>query len=221
MSEVIIARTAQLNAQLVELSAALAEAVAREVLVVGDVYTIQVGKGETAKVLEAKLVGQRQLNAASAVEFRFEHGEGFDARFYDLSYSKVVLPVGEGEVPLSSNKIAALITRATTNLANVDSYVGKVAKVAAKVEVVVSQTYNIKTGKGETAAVVQAVVMAERTTEEGAQEFAVFTGAGFDAKVLVIKGNRFVFDGAEEAPEEAEVEEGIDLDAEYTEAPEA
>lgn len=212
MSDIIEIRTAALQGQLVELNAQLEEAKAREVLNVGQAYDIQVGKGESAAVVNAVLLGQR-TRESGAVEFRFSYGEGFEARFYDVSFSKVITGV-EG---MSSNKIATLITRAQTALDNVADYVPstRAAKVRPRLELVVGQTYNVKIGKGDTAAVVPAALMAERDNEAGNQEFAVFIGAGFDAKVLTVGSNRFVFDGVEATDED----DGIDLEAGYEEAP--
>jgi len=144
MSDIIAIRTAALEAQLVDLNAQLAEAKAREVLNVGQEYSVQVGKGETAAVITGVLLGQR-TRESGAVEFRFSHGAGFNARFYDVSFSKVITGV-EG---LSSNKIAALITRTQTHLDDVENYVGKVkvAKVRPRVSLVVGSTYNVKIGR--------------------------------------------------------------------------
>jgi hypothetical protein len=204
-------RTNELNALIADLTVQLNEAKAREQLVVGKVYSVHVGKGETAALIEAVLIGQRD-NANGVPEFRFSHGEGFNARFFDVSFSKVVTDV-EG---MSSNKIGTLLTRAKTNLENVATYTGKIKSVKTPVELVVGQTYQLKTGKGETAAVVPAALIAQRLTESGSMEYAVFFGSGFDAKVLHIGYSRFVFDKAAEAVAE---DSGIDLDAEYEEAP--
>jgi hypothetical protein len=211
MSDIIAIRTAAIEAQLVELAAQMEQAKAREVLSVGATYDVHVGKGETAALISAVLLGQR-TRESGAVEFRFSHGEGFNARFYDVSFSKVVTGI-EG---MSSNKVASLITRAQTALADVENFVPKtrVAKERPRLVLVVGNTYNLKVGKGETAAVVLASLMAERDNEAGVQEFAVFFGAGFDAKVLTVSGNRFVFD---DVVEDEDGEDGIDLDAEYSE----
>lgn len=219
-TSIIEIRTAALQSKLVELKAQLQEALAREVLVEGQVYQIHVGKGDTAAVISATLVGQR-ARENGAVEFRFSAGVGFDARYYDLSFSKVVTDV-EG---MSSNKIAQLITRTETALADVENYVPgtRAAGVFPRIVLVVGGVYSIKTGRGETAAVSQVQLLAERDNEQGNQEFAVFVGAGFDAKVLIVNSKRFVLEGQDAASEEEEAADdaaGIDLDAEYTEAAE-
>ena len=194
VSPKIQARVDLLNMTLAELQTQLAEATAKEVLVVGNQYSIHVGKGATARVIEATLLGQR-TKENSAAEFRFSHGDGFDARFYDVSFTKVVTDA-EG---LSSAKVAANIGRVETKIN--DLLTGKV-KIKGLIEIENGQTYNIKVGKGETAGVVPAVLMDQRTDENGNQEFAFFTGAGFDAQVIICKSSRVVLEEVEETDAE-------------------
>ena len=199
VSPKIQARVDLLNVTLAELQTQLAEATAKEVLVVGNQYSIHVGKGDTARVIEATLLGQRTKENGSA-EFRFSHGESFDARFYDVSFTKVVTDV-EG---LSSAKVAANISRVETKIN--DLLTGKV-KIKGLIEIENGSTYNVKVGKGETAGVVPAVLMDQRTDENGTQEFAFFTGAGFDAQVIICKSSRVVLEEVEEtAAEETDVD---------------
>ena len=194
VSPKIQARVDLLNVTLAELQTQLAEATAKEVLVVGNQYSIHVGKGDTARVIEATLIGQRTKENGAA-EFRFSHGEGFDARFYDVSFTKVVTDA-EG---LSSAKVAANISRVETKIN--DLLTGKV-KIKGLIEIENGSTYNIKVGKGETAGVVPAVLMEQRTDENGNQEFAFFTGAGFDAQVIICKSSRVVLEEVEETDAE-------------------
>lgn len=206
VSPKIQARVDLLNVTLAELQTQLAEATANEVLVVGNQYSIHVGKGDTARVIEATLLGQRTKENGAA-EFRFSHGESFDARFYDVSFTKVVTDV-EG---LSSAKVAANISRVETKIN--DLLTGKV-KIKGLIEIENGSTYNVKVGKGETAGVVPAVLMDQRTDENGTQEFAFFTGAGFDAQIIICKSSRVVL---EEVEETAAEETDVDGTEEYTE----
>lgn len=197
-----IALIEELQAQVVELKQQIIDVAATEALTVGQVYSIQVGKGETSRVLDATLIGQRSRDNG-AVEYRFSHGEGFDARFYDLSIQKVVREVPEGTI--TSAALAKQVSRIETKILNIRA--GKV-RVRGVIEIQDGGTYNIKVGKGETAGVVPAVLMAQRYDEAGNQEFAFFTGAGFDAKVLILKSNRVVLEGQEPEDDEQDDEQG-------------
>lgn len=188
--------TAKINAEIEVLKAQLVEATAAETLVNGNTYSIHVGKGETARVIEAVLIGQRTKENGAA-EFRFSAGEGFDARFYDVSYGKVVLDLPEGTV--TSAAIAKQITRLETKR---DGLAEKLAAQALRETLVDGQAYDIKVGKGETAAVVRAVLLGQQEDEEGTKQFKFFYGEGFGAEVVVVGIKRVVL--AEEQPEEVE-----------------
>ena len=190
----VAAVTAKVLAEIAELKVQLAEASANETLNVGQKYSIHVGKGETARVIEATLIGQRQRENGSA-EFRFSAGEGFDARYYDVSYNKVVLDLPEGAV--TSASIAKQITRLETKIATIRE---KLEAQALREQLTDGETYEIKVGKGETAAVVRAVLLGQAEDEEGNKSFKFFYGAGFDAEVVVVGIKRVVL--ADDAPAE-------------------
>lgn len=184
----VAAVTAKVQAEIAELKVQLAEASANETLNVGQQYSIHVGKGETARVIEATLIGQRQRDNGSA-EFRFSAGEGFDARYYDVSYNKVVLDLPEGAV--TSASIAKQITRLETKIATIRE---KLEAQALREQLTDGETYEIKVGKGETAAVVRAVLLGQKEDEEGNKSFKFFYGAGFDAEVVVVGIKRVVLE---------------------------
>lgn len=188
-----------LRANIAELQVALAAALATEQLVDGAVYSIHIGKGETARVVEATLIGQR-IKDNGAAEFRFSHGEGFDARFYDIAYNRVVTD-NEG---VSSATITRNIARIETNIENLIS--GKTA-VKGVLDLVNGGTYKVKVGRGDTADEVAAVLMDQRYDETGNQEFIFFTGAGFDAQVIKCRAGRVVVE------EDAEQQEGFESEA--------
>lgn len=191
-----------------ELQVQLAAALATETLNVGQTYSISIGRGDTARVVEAQLLGQR-VKENGATEFRFSHGEGFDARFYDVSYNRVV--TDNDGVP--SATIAKNIARLETNIENLIS--GKTA-VKGVLDLENGQTYNVKVGRGDTAGVVAAVLMDQRYDESGVQEFAFFTGAGFDAQVIKCRAGRVVDPSVD--PSEAVAEDEPELaEDEYSE----
>lgn len=186
-----------LRGNIAELQVALSAALANEQLTDGAVYSIHIGKGDTARVVEATLLGQR-VKDNGAAEFRFSHGEGFDARFYDVAYNRVVTD-NEG---VSSASIAKNITRIENNIENLLS--GKVS-VKGVIDIVNGGTYKVKVGRGDTADEVAAVLMDQRFDAEGNQEFAFFTGAGFDAQVIKCRAGRVVVeDSVEDAAEDTE-----------------
>jgi len=193
MSEVQVspkvqARVDLLNLTLVELKEQLQAALAKEILVVGESYSLHVGKGETARVVEGTLMGQR-VKDNGAAEFKFSVGEGFDARFFETSFSKVITDV-EG---MSSAKVAANISRVETKITDLLS--GNV-KIKGVIDLVNGETYTVRTGKGETAGTVEAVLMDQRYGEDGSQEFAFFTGVGFNAQVIKCSARRVVLEAA-------------------------
>ena len=182
-----------------ELQVQLDAALATETLNVGSTYSISIGRGDTARVVEAELLGQR-VKENGATEFRFSHGEGFDARFYDLAYNRVVTD-NDG---VSSATIARNIARLETNIANFVS--GKTA-VQGVLDLENGQTYEVKVGRGDTAGVVAAVLMDQRYDESGNQEFAFFTGAGFTAEVIKCRAGRVVEPSGAVAEAEPELAE--------------
>lgn len=197
----VAAVTAKVNAEIEALKVQLAEASAAETLNVGSVYSIHVGKGETARVIEATLIGQRTRENGSA-EFRFSAGEGFDARYYDVSYNKVVLDLPEGAV--TSAAIAKQISRLENKVATVRE---RLEAQALREQLTDGETYEIKVGKGETAAVVRAVLLGQKEDEDGDKQFKFFYGQGFDAEVVTVGIKRVVLaDVQDEDPTEEKEE---------------
>lgn len=186
MSAKLQALTAKLNAEIDTLKADLEAAASKEQLVVGETYSISVGKGETARVIEATLVGQRVRENGSP-EFRFSAGEGFDARFYDVSYNKVAVELEEGQVP--SATIAKNIVRLENKR---DGLAAKLEAQAARETLVDGETYEIKVGKGETAGVVRAVLLGQQDDEDGSKVFKFFYGSGFESTIVTCGIRRVV-----------------------------
>lgn len=88
-SAVISSIIAKIERRLASFDADLAEALERETLEVGQVYTIRVGRGDTRREIQAVLYAQAQTEQGT--KLRFFAGEGFDAAFYDGTPSMVVL----------------------------------------------------------------------------------------------------------------------------------
>ena len=93
-SAVISSIIAKIERRLASFDADLAEALERETLEVGQVYTIRVGRGDTRREIQAVLYAQAQTEQGT--KLRFFAGEGFEAAFYDGTPSMVVL---DSEVP--------------------------------------------------------------------------------------------------------------------------
>lgn len=93
-SAVISSIIAKIERRLASFDADLAEALERETLEVGKVYTIRVGRGDTRREIQAVLYAQAQTEQGT--KLRFFAGEGFEAAFYDGTPSMVVL---DSEVP--------------------------------------------------------------------------------------------------------------------------
>lgn len=211
MSEVQISSKVQakVDAARVEIEALkqrIQEVAGTEALVVGQTYSISVGKGETARIIEAVLIGERKKDTGAS-EFRFSAGEGFDARFYDLSINKVIRDVPEGTV--SSATLSKQVSRLETSIENLLS--GKV-KLKGQIDIVTGQQYIIKVGKPGSGEVATAVLMDQRFNETGNQEFAFFYGAGFDAKVVICGSSRVVLveEAGELGPDVAVYEEAAE-----------
>lgn len=88
-SAVVVSIIAKIEARLASFSDDLAEALAREQLELGAVYTIKVGRGETRREIQAVLYAQEQ--SEQGTKLRFFAGEGFDAAFYDGTPAMVVI----------------------------------------------------------------------------------------------------------------------------------
>ena len=87
-SAVISSIIAKIERRLASFDADLAEALERETLEVGQVYTIRVGRGDTRREIQAVLYAQAQTEQGT--KLRFFAGEGFDAAFYDGTPALVV-----------------------------------------------------------------------------------------------------------------------------------
>ena len=105
-SAVVASIIKKLEDRLESFDADLAAALARETLVVGTVYNIKTGRGETRQVQPAMLYAQEQTEAGT--KLRFFLGEGFDAKFIDGGPSLVVLDGEEDEVDTSDADVAAM-----------------------------------------------------------------------------------------------------------------
>lgn len=80
--------------RIIEVQADYDLALARETLVVGQIYPIKYGRGEKAFIGDAVLYAQRQ-DPEKGTQLRFFAGEGFDAQFFDGTPSMVRFPTGE------------------------------------------------------------------------------------------------------------------------------
>lgn len=87
-SAVISSIIAKIERRLASFDADLAEALERETLEVGKVYTIRVGRGDTRREIQAVLYAQAQTEQGT--KLRFFAGEGFEAAFYDGTPALVV-----------------------------------------------------------------------------------------------------------------------------------
>ena len=216
-------RIAKIAAAIVALQAEQVQAQAREVLDVGATYHIQVGKGETADVVPAVLIGQR-TNDKGVNELRFQTGEGFDARFHDVKIGRVVFPESEdgADKPRSSAKIAAILDKLAA-----DKEVAEANLVEAEARETLEdgKQYNIQIGRGETRRVVPAVLLGqnvavvEKHDEEGnvissrnVKQLKFFYGAGFDAEVVIVGPAAVVVEDTEEgdAPVDTTTDAGIE-----------
>lgn len=177
-------QSAAIQADIDALKVQLAEATQNETLVVGSTYTISVGRAETARVISATLIGER-VTENGTKQYRFSAGEGFDARFYDLPFSKVVVDVPEGQ--LSSDAIGRNITRLENKLAKLAE---SIAEQEAREALVEGQTYNITVGKPSEAVVVPAVLLGTSYDEKGNKQFKFFYGSGFDSTIVVVNFRR-------------------------------
>lgn len=207
-------RISKVSATLVALQAELVQAQARETLETGSTYKISIGKGETAAIVDAVLVGQR-VNDKGVTELRFQSGEGFDARFHDIKANRVVLPeaeVAEGEEakPLrSSAKLVSVIEKVKADLVVLES---DLEAAEAREQLVDGQHYTIRIGRGENKRDVlavllgQATVTSEKKDAEGnvvltktSKQLKFFYGQGFDAEIVVVSPAAVVVEDTAEA----------------------
>lgn len=96
-SGVVASIISKIQDRLTSFDSDLQEALAREQLVVGDMYTIKVGRGESRRNINAMLYAQVQDE--SGTKLRFFAGEGFDAEFYDGTPAMVVVQGAVEEDP--------------------------------------------------------------------------------------------------------------------------
>ena len=87
-SGILISLIKKIEDRLANFEQDLQDALAREALIVGDVYTIKVGRGETRREIQAMLYAQEQNEKGTRV--RFFAGEGFGAEFFDGTPAMVV-----------------------------------------------------------------------------------------------------------------------------------
>lgn len=89
----------------------------------------------------------------------------------------------------SSSRIAARIESAN---AKVEALKLELVDAQARESFVDGQTYTIKTGKGETAALTEAVLVAHRVNEKGVTELRFTAGVGFDQRFFDVTAGRVV-----------------------------
>ena len=87
-SGILISLIKKIEDRLANFEQDLQDALAREALIVGDIYTIKVGRGETRREIQAMLYAQEQNEKGTRV--RFFAGEGFGAEFFDGTPAMVV-----------------------------------------------------------------------------------------------------------------------------------
>ena len=87
-SGILISLIKKIEDRLANFEQDLQDALAREALIVGDVYTVKVGRGETRREIQAMLYAQEQNEKGTRV--RFFAGEGFGAEFFDGTPAMVV-----------------------------------------------------------------------------------------------------------------------------------
>lgn len=207
-------RIEKLQTKLEELKAEREVALATEILVIGETYHFNYGKGETRQVLEGVLIAQGEVDGAT--KYRFSVGEGMNARFFDVRRTALVV-VGddgaEGEAGArTSAKLNTLIQKVEADIEKLELEAVEAEQREAMVD---GETYNIKQGKGDTARIVPAVLMGQRdlvktiTRDDGTEfervtkQFKFFFGEGFDAEIVTVTARSIVFNTPDE-PEEAD-----------------
>lgn len=204
-------RIEKLQSKLVDLQAELAVATAAETLEIGATYAIKQGKGDTATVVDAVLVAQKQEEGK--IIYRFMYGEGFDAKFATGSARMIVWPEADDEADVGArpaSKVAAIIDRINGDIVALQD---KLALELARTSLAVGETYSIKVGRGENRRLVpglllgEGVKLVERVIGEGetvvreVKQFKFLIGEGFDTELIVGGANLVEFAPAEDAPE--------------------
>lgn len=82
--------------------------------------------------------------------------------------------------------------------------VSEVSTLDALASVQAGTAVSLKVGKGDTAKIVDGVVLAVRDNAEGEREYKVGYGSGFDADVAIVKAGRFTIKPVEQAPTEGQ-----------------
>ena len=126
-SAVISSIIAKIERRLASFDADLAEALERETLEVGKVYTIRVGRGDTRREIQAVLYAQAQTEQGT--KLRFFAGEGFEAAFYDGTPAMVVL---DSEVPEDTDEDLAAADAAEAAAIEAEANAEVSAEVAAE-----------------------------------------------------------------------------------------
>lgn len=200
----ITSKIARLTDRQAEFAAALQAAQASEVLEVGSVYTITVGRGENKTEVEATLVAQR-TNEKGVQEYRLTYGEGFDQKFVDGTSR--LFGAKEGK---SSAELASIVEKIGSDLEALEA---DLQAALAREALEVNGTYNIKIGRGANAVVVPAVLLGEGVeiktkkkivdgveTQEDREVKVLnfFYGAGFDARTVLVSPSAVVFEQSAE-----------------------
>lgn len=208
----ITAKIARLTDRQAEFSAALAAAQASEVLNIGEVYTVTVGRGENKTEVQATLVAQR-TNEKGVQEYRLTYGEGFEQKFVDGTSR--LFGAKEGK---SSAELASIVEKIGNDLEALET---DLQNALAREALVINSTYNIKIGRGDKAVVVPAVLLGEGVEIKTKKKIAdgvetqedrevkvlnFFYGAGFEARTILVSPSAVVFAQSEEDAAEAATE---------------
>lgn len=199
----------------IELQVELEAAIAREVRVIGEQYTILVGKPGSKEPVLATLVAQGQDEKGS-LRFRFQYGEGFDLQVVNVRAASIqdddIEGVEEGQ--RSAGKIQKLLDKLEADLE-----VLEIDLVAAEQREHLEDgaTYTIRVGRGENQREVLGVLMGQKdiatefvknkgTDDEvnvtrNRKVLKFFIGAGFDAEIVALTVKNVVFPEAPEADE--------------------
>ena len=178
----IVERKVVVAGQIEKLEAELATAKERETLVVGEDYTIKVGrKSEQAELntyaeVQATLIAQAEQDGK--IIYKFRYGEGFDETTVVGDANRVVWEDGDEKVR-STEVITNRIVKAQDELEALDT---EYAEAEARESVAAGDTVSVKLGRGETAREVPAKVLGVHTDATGKKTVAVVAE---DAVVLV------------------------------------
>jgi hypothetical protein len=200
----ITSKIARLTDRQAEFAAALQAAQASEVLEVGQVYAVTVGRGENKTEVQATLVAQR-TNEKGVQEYRLTYGKGFEQKFVDGTSR--LFGAKEGK---SSAELASIVEKIGSDLESLEA---DLQAALAREALVVNGTYNIKIGRGANALIVPAVLLGEGVEVKTKKKIVdgvetqddrevkvlnFFYGAGFDARTVLVSPSAVVFEQSAE-----------------------